>query len=1016
LWPDPNLGPAIPALKLMLKHDAAHKVKIAINGRETSALLFDNQVINLTKTVAVTTWRGLPLSEGDNLIVVQCFDENGEVQASTERTIHFASAPVRAELIKDRSVLTADGTTQPILAIRFLDKDGYPAREGVVGTYEIDAPYVAQQAIDDLQDRPVVGNNRGLRFVVGPDGIAWIRLQPTTQSGEVTLRLPFPQWEQEVRAWLQPAPRDWILVGFAEGTVGYNTLSENVETIPDRGGDGEIYEDGQVSFFAKGQIKGEWLLTVALNSDRKPSREQLFRQIDPNAYYSLYADRTVQQYDAQSTGPLYVKLERAQFYALFGDFQTGMTVTELSRYNRVFRGFKTEYASPSANITGFVTDTRQGFAKEEIRGDGVSGPYALSANNLVLNSEHVYIETRDRFRTEIVTSRSTLARHLDYTIDYQAGTLTFREPVFSRDADLNPIFIVVDYETYTTAEASLNYGVRGELGTSNQRIRAGATYVHEEGGTAEGDLIGADAEVFLRAATRLRAELAHSSRTRVEGKADALAYLGELEHQSAIASGRLYYREQEEGFGFGQQNLTEAASRKFGAEAKSELGSRFNLKGLAYRHRNLSTDANRDVIESDLELIQEYVTLRSGFRFAQDKLEDGSLQISRQVTTGANSSLWKGRVDLRLQHDQSLDGANANQAYPTRTLFGASLKLTDDWKLFGEEELTHGDSGNTTISRVGLEAKPWAGSTVTSSVERQPGDAGSRLRSNFGLKQSLQLSEHWLVDGGLEHSNTTLTGSGDAIFPNAPSPSGSGQDFVAFFGGGAYQDVYWSASGRLEFRFTDSDDRVFVNLGATGEPKPGLGLGFSGRLSFASGSNGNKRSEHALRLALAHRPREHNWTILDKLELHTLKETGTATDSESWRVVNNFGSNWRFGRGQVSAQYGSKYARYELVGQDLSGYTDLLGAELRHDLSDIFDIGLRGQSLHGYKSGTMDYSAGVSLGMNVLENSWVSLGYNLLGFHDEDFSRASYTAQGPFLTFRLKFDQATVRSLVGGDQ
>jgi len=30
-----------------------------------------------------------------------------------------------------------------------------------------------------------------------------------------------------------------------------------------------------------------------------------------------------------------VKLERGQFYALFGDYATGLTVTELSRYSRL---------------------------------------------------------------------------------------------------------------------------------------------------------------------------------------------------------------------------------------------------------------------------------------------------------------------------------------------------------------------------------------------------------------------------------------------------------------------------------------------------------------------------------------------------------------------------------------------------------------------------------------------------------------------------------------------------------
>jgi len=38
----------------------------------------------------------------------------------------------------------------------------------------------------------------------------------------------------------------------------------------------------------------------------------------------------------------------------------------------------------------------------------------------------------------------------------------------------------------------------------------------------------------------------------------------------------------------------------------------------------------------------------------------------------------------------------------------------------------------------------------------------------------------------------------------------------------------------------------------------------------------------------------------------------------------------------------------------------------------------------------------------------VNLGYNLVGFDDKDFSQANYTAQGPFVRFRFKFDQQSV--------
>ena len=61
----------------------------------------------------------------------------------------------------------------------------------------------------------------------------------------------------------------------------------------------------------------------------------------------------------------------------------------------------------------------------------------------------------------------------------------------------------------------------------------------------------------------------------------------------------------------------------------------------------------------------------------------------------------------------------------------------------------------------------------------------------------------------------------------------------------------------------------------------------------------------------------------------------------------------------------------------------------------------------------IDYGAGIDIGYNVATNIWLTLGYNVLGFHDEDFAHARYTAQGPFLRFSIKADQRTLKDIAG---
>jgi hypothetical protein len=109
---------------------------------------------------------------------------------------------------------------------------------------------------------------------------------------------------------------------------------------------------------------------------------------------------------------------------------------------------------------------------------------------LVANSETVALEVRDRFRSELVVSTRTLTRFVDYDIDLLSGTISFREPILSRDADLNPQFIVIDYDLDQARRDKINAGLRADVTTANGKLRIGAsaisdTAVQEQGIVAE---------------------------------------------------------------------------------------------------------------------------------------------------------------------------------------------------------------------------------------------------------------------------------------------------------------------------------------------------------------------------------------------------------------------------------------------------------------------------------------------------------------------------------------------------
>ena len=49
-----------------------------------------------------------------------------------------------------------------------------------------------------------------------------------------------------------------------------------------------------------------------------------------------------------------------------------------------------------------------------------------------------------------------------------------------------------------------------------------------------------------------------------------------------------------------------------------------------------------------------------------------------------------------------------------------------------------------------------------------------------------------------------------------------------------------------------------------------------------------------------------------------------------------------------------------------------------------------------------------SIGYQLLENTWIAAGYNVLDFNDGDFAGSEYRAKGFFFSVRIKFDQDTL--------
>lgn len=1012
LWPYEGFYPSTPSVKIAVKHAPSGGVKLFLNGAEVESLFLDGVETSSDEKVAVSFWSGIHLGEGDNHFEV--VEYGGGTERRIKRTIHYSGLPVKAFLVPERSRLFADGKTPPAIAVRLVDKDGHPAREKVTGEYSLAPPYLSLQKAKDMQRNPLsmsIGDRD--KYTVGEDGIALIELQPTSKTGEAVLRFNLVSGEKEVRAWLAPEVRDWILVGLAEGTAGYNTVSGNMESIEGSGVDDEYYSDGRLAFFAKGMIKGKWLLTAAYDSDKNgiKKNDSLHGAIDPDDYYMLYGDAASQQYDAASARALYVKVEREKFYALFGDYDTGLTVTELSRYSRSLNGLKSEMKGGRFDFNVFASDTNQAFVKDELRGDGTSGLYRLTRRNIVINSESIALETRDRFKSEVIISSRQLTRHIDYGIDYDEGSIFFKFPVYGRDENFNPIYIVVDYESYDDSDTSYNYGGRGAARLFDKKLEMGATYIHEGRVGGEGDLGGVDATLKFNERTKVKAEFASTDTNFYKVDSRGSAYLAEVSHGVEKLDGRAYVRQQDEDFGLGQQKGSETGTRKFGFDGTYRINEPVSLRTEAYRQYNLATDAERDMAEMQVRYAGMKYDLLAGLRHAEDSLGNGDKNASEQIILGSSFRTMNGRLVFRLMHDQSIAGNNENGDFPTRTTMGADYRFIDAATVFIAREFTYGETEDTDMTRIGLMASPWTGGQLSSTVEQQNGD-GSRVFSVIGLKQTVQVTRKWSVDAGLDRSSTLRHRRTYSFNTNVPPASG-GSDFTAMSLGAAYREEKWSWTGRAETRDSDYEDKRGIFTGIYGEVREGLGLAAGLQMFTSKTSLGASKLNGNLRSGLAYRPKKTAWIVLDRLDYIFEEQDGGGFDYDNWRIVNNLNVNRRINRrAQLSLQYGAKYVNETIDDRDYSGYTDLTGIEGRYDLTKKLDVGLAGSVLHSWETDQIKYGSGLSVGYNFVKNVWVSAGYNFTGFRDRDFSKANYTGEGPFVKFRMKFDQGTAKDAV----
>jgi hypothetical protein len=768
--------------------------------------------------------------------------------------------------------------------------------------------------------------------------------------------------------------------------------------------------------FLKGKVRGEYLLTLAYDSD-KNTRERLFRDIQPDEFYPVYGDSSVRSFDAQSTGRFYVRVDNKKSYLLYGDFNTSQATDarKLSNYSRSLTGVKEHFENSrvAANIFASRDSTKQ--IIDEFPANGTSGPFKLSRSTGLINSEKIEILTRDRNQPSVIVRAQPLARFVDYEIEPLAGRILFKSPIASLDENLNPISIRITYEVDQGGEQFWVTSADLQLKVTDA-FEVGAVVVDDRNPVDKFRMLGINAIAKFADKTFLIAEVA---RTRRETIANALpqpdktgdAKRIEFRHTSSDIEATLYAARADENF----DNPSASLSRgrlEAGGKLAYRIDDKTRVKGELLRTEDVAAGGKRDGLLLAVERsIADGMRLEVGIRHARESQPS-------QPTAGALSGVVVPNelTALRARLTGELPGLKDAAAYVEAEVdvhdsarkiaaIGGDYRLGSSGRLYARHEFISSLTGP-----YGLSSQQRQNSTVfgVNTDYMKDGNVFSEYRvrdaiSGGDAEAALGLRNLWTVSEGLK-----LQTGFERV--HAFSGLGTGEATALTFGIEYTANPLWKGSSRLELRNGQSSDSILATVAAAA--KLGRDFTFLGRNTYSlirnKGQVTGQNEQDRFQLGLAYRETDTDlWNALGRVE-HRVENDNTQASIELKRTVEliSIHANWQPRRPfTFSARYAAKWVNEKSNGLATKNNAQLLSGRVIWDVAPRWDIGFNASGMFGRGAQSKQYGVGIEVGFMVMENLWLSGGYNFFGYRDDDLAGGDYTNKGAFIRLRYKFDE-----------
>jgi len=545
-------------------------------------------------------------------------------------------------------------------------------------------------------------------------------------------------------------------------------------------------------------------------------------------------------------------------------------------------------------------------------------------------------------------------------------------------------------------------GGAGEVRLFNNNLAVGGTAVVEQRSPRNYVLTGGNAQWQFPNIGALRSDVARSYGIDADG--------GAWKIEADVTPNNLfrlspYYRKVDATF----TNITQSGSgrergtTKYGATFEAEPFGGTKVGGEYYeQHQAVGT------LSTDVQ------SLSGSIRQAVGKIGDVAVQVedvkyngldpeAPSQTLNTHSTMISGTTRATVvQGFRASAGFEENlrkadrQVRPNSLSIGLEYDVTSAITLFGQQKFLSEEGRLTTI---GINTKVSDETSVYGRYELGGSIAGPRNAATIGLKNMWKITKQLTANILYEKTKNLGKNLVEARTPDHDAGSLSFEYFPSF---------PLRATAKGEYFRDITNVRRGLDFGLAYALYDGFNLLGKGTyfLEEAREQSGSlKQSDYIV--GFAYRPAHVNWlNVIGKVEFKTQANSCVAPDVDQKATI---GSMHMYVEPADAFEIGIKYAiknSHEVYDQmSATVLTHFLMLRPQYDLTSFWNLAGECRGLYQRVGQNLKVGYSVETGFVIVKNTMLSAGYNFQAYRERDLVENVYSAEGPYVTLRVKFTE-----------